>query len=99
MPSGKKIRVKTVTLPDVFKAINADKIDFLKMDCEGSEYPILMDNRDLVKKIGFIALEWHNVKGYKVEDLVRFLKSNNFRVKKTMSGGRTMVAKNLSYKP
>lgn len=37
----KKIKVKTTTLNRFMKQFKLSRIDFLKMDCEGAEYPIL----------------------------------------------------------
>lgn len=47
----------TVSLEDVFKLIDKQFIDYLKIDCEGSEYDILL-NKDL-SNIGIIAGEIH----------------------------------------
>jgi len=62
-----------------------DKIDFLKMDCEGSEYKIL-DNlpKDIFNRIITISLEFHDLKDHKYTGnrIVKILKNNNFDIVK-----------------
>tara|TARA_R110000796_G_scaffold47751_5_gene114649 strand:+ start:33540 stop:34235 length:696 start_codon:yes stop_codon:yes gene_type:complete len=48
---------KTISLADIYSRYNIDYIDYLKVDCEGSEYAFLM-NKDL-SKINFLAIELH----------------------------------------
>ena len=56
-------------LDEVFSANKIDRIDFLKMDCEGSEYEIIQNliETGLIKKIDNFSLELHgrNEKEYK----------------------------------
>jgi FkbM family methyltransferase len=47
----------SISLDDIYSRYDIDYIDYLKVDCEGSEYPLLM-NKDL-SKINFLALELH----------------------------------------
>lgn len=49
--------VMTVGLEGVFELFSLDKIDYLKIDCEGSEYDFLM-NKDL-SNIDCIGMELH----------------------------------------
>jgi hypothetical protein len=48
-----------IQVVDFFQAIGTQKIDLLKLDCEGSEYSILMDSRFEKLKIGTLFVEWH----------------------------------------
>ena len=50
--------VNSLCLEDLFKKINSEKIDLLKVDIEGSEYDFLFD-KDL-SNINFITMELHN---------------------------------------
>jgi FkbM family methyltransferase len=52
---------KTETFKRFLKENDLDKIDFLKVDCEGGEYDIFTEkNRKfLTEKVGYIAGEWH----------------------------------------
>jgi Methyltransferase FkbM domain len=45
--------------PISFKLFGTQRIDLLKLDCEGSEYSILMDSRFEKLKIGTLFVEWH----------------------------------------
>jgi hypothetical protein len=55
------------------------------MDCEGAEYPILLNTPDeLLKKIDRIVLEYHdNVTDYTHQDLKKFLSEGGYKVKIT----------------
>ena len=75
--------VKAKSLKQLLKGV--DKIQFLKIDCEGGEYDIFRnaDKADLAK-IQYIAMEAHKFnKKMKNEylDLLNMLKRNNFDVK------------------
>jgi len=43
---------------DFFEAIGTAPIDLLKLDCEGSEYSLLMDNRFKRLKVKTLIVEW-----------------------------------------
>lgn len=51
-------KVNTVNLEEVINRTGSDEINFMKIDCENSEYLILL-NKDLTK-IKYIAIEIHN---------------------------------------
>jgi len=61
--------------------------DFLKMDCEGAEYEILMSSdRRTLGRVRHLALEYHD--GYTHHqhgELVAFLEANGFRVRTSPS--------------
>ncbi len=48
---------KTISLEHIFGLCNIDMIDYLKVDCEGAEYDLLM-NKDL-SRINFMVVEFH----------------------------------------
>lgn len=78
-------KVNFITIEDIFKDNNLESIDFLKIDAEGSEYPILFNcNKENLKKIKTISVEFHDLKNkdYSGLSLVRYLESNNFKVVK-----------------
>jgi len=80
--------LKCITLKDVFQKNNIERIDFLKMDCEGSEYDILFNTpKKYIKKVKKISLEFHHSKSitYNCLDLKKFLEKNGFNV--TIKGG------------
>jgi FkbM family methyltransferase len=78
-----KIEVNTTTLPGFIAANGIEHIDFLKLDCEGAEYPILYNLPDSVwKKTSCLSMEAHALKGEKenIFALVDFLKTKKYRV-------------------
>lgn len=77
--------VKTLTLSDFLKQEKLTEIDFLKIDCEGSEYPILLNtDSETFSKIKVISLEFHDLKNekYTPNKLLRFIKNQNFDIVK-----------------
>lgn len=74
-----------ITLDDIFIENNITHIDFLKLDSEGSEYPIIFNSSiNTLKKIKVISLEFHDLKKpeYTGIELVKFLETNNFKIVK-----------------
>jgi FkbM family methyltransferase len=73
--------IETISLVDLFKNFDNDDI-VLKMDCEGSEYEILMHSQMVdVKRFSTILIEMHENLGriegelYSIEELRDYLKS------------------------
>jgi len=59
--SEESLIVDCITLRDIFDRNKIEKIDFLKIDCEGAEYEILYSIPDkYFKKISKISLEFEN---------------------------------------
>jgi FkbM family methyltransferase len=55
------LEVPTTTLQAIMDENHLDKVDFLKMDCEGSEGPIIASTPfDYLKRIRKIAMEFHD---------------------------------------
>ena len=48
-----------VSVADIFKQFAGERIDVLKIDCEGAEYPIVMDDRFAALQAATLLLEWH----------------------------------------
>jgi len=69
------------SLPKIFSENRIGRCDFLKIDCEGAEYDILMTcPEDTLKKIAKIAVEVHEPKGVKNRfKLKSFLEKNGFK--------------------
>lgn len=84
----KYTEVPTITLQKIMDDNNLEKIDFLKLDCEGSEGAILASTpRDYLKRIGNIAMEFHdNVSPLKHDDIKRLLEEAGFVTKLNWSG-------------
>jgi len=74
--------VTTVSLDRIFEEQNLTQCDFLKIDCEGAEYEILLNASDqTLSRIRHVCLEYHEgVTSYSREDLARFFRDKGFRV-------------------
>jgi len=80
--NGKDEEVVSVTLKKIFKDNKLNKINFLKLDCEGAEYGILMKSPvELLNKIEKISMEVHKIKGYSVQKLKNYLSGCGFEIK------------------
>ncbi len=77
--------VPAISLMDAFKQMRIDHCDLLKLDCEGAEYPILLNSPDEIwEKIERIILEYHdNVSSYTHKDLEEFLSDHGYMVQVT----------------
>lgn len=80
---------------EIFSDNNIDKIDFLKMDCEGSEYEIIphLIETDLIKKIDNISIELHGRDQKEYAATLNFLSESYESV--TMKGNHLAHFRNL----
>ncbi|MDG5765865.1 FkbM family methyltransferase [Balneolales bacterium ANBcel1] len=81
----KSVSVNAVTLADFFQNNQIERVDFLKLDCEGSEYEILLQcPKSVLDRIRVIALEFHDtgLPGYNVTGLIHFLEINGYQLVK-----------------
>ncbi|MGH8541466.1 MAG: FkbM family methyltransferase, partial [Stenotrophobium sp.] len=79
------IEVRSTTLADIFREENLDRIDLLKLDCEGSEYEILFNLPDeLFNRISNISLEAHQgrVPSENIDSLAVLLQAKGFKTLK-----------------
>ncbi len=54
--------VEALSLEEAIQSIQIDKVDLLKMDCEGAEYEILRNaSRETLAKIDRIIMEYHDL--------------------------------------
>jgi FkbM family methyltransferase len=77
--------VKTITIEEIINDsvdfIGSNKVDFIKIDVEGSEYNIL-ENSIILKEVNYIEIEFHNNKEYGIlEGQNRFNFWNDFTKK------------------
>lgn len=79
---GKEVRIKVITLKDVFVDNNIQTCDLLKVDCEGAEYEIFYSTpSDIFDKIKMITMEYHEEYGTGTrEELKTFLEKQGFQV-------------------
>ncbi len=78
-------KVDVLSLKDLMAQQDVDRIDFLKMDCEGAEYPALLAcDESTLSRVRTISLEFHDLKDpqYNGGILVEYLSSNGFEVVK-----------------
>ncbi len=75
------IEVECTTLPRLMEANGLDRIDFLKVDCEGSEYEILLNlPEEELRKIKSMSLEYHAVEGYTGQNLADRLADSGYAI-------------------
>jgi len=84
-PSNGHIEVETLTLADLFEKNSVQVCDYLKLDCEGAEYDILMHARpEFLERIPRICMEAHDgVTKYSHNDMQLFLERNGYTVRVT----------------
>lgn len=94
---GKGEEVECVTLDLIFKKNSIKTCDLLKIDCEGSEYELLLNAKmETLSKVRMMILEWHNVPGHTLEELTEFLKSSGFIVERSKDHYSTLIARRKS---
>jgi len=78
-----RLVVPAITLQQIIQQNNLQHIDLIKIDCEGSEYPIIYETPgDLWDKIDMLTIEVHNLDNEKRNTgyLQKFLEQKNYRV-------------------
>ena len=77
----KSIKVRSLTLADIFSENKIEFCDFIKMDCEGAEYDIFYNAPpELFKKIGVMTIECHA--DGNIDELMEFIRKRGFDVKR-----------------
>ncbi|MBI2607942.1 MAG: FkbM family methyltransferase [Candidatus Doudnabacteria bacterium] len=77
-----ELEIETMTLEQFMLDHGLEKINFLKLDCEGAEYNILLNIKpEILKRIEKIALEYHNFGVRSHHQLVDCLRQAGFDVK------------------
>ncbi len=80
--------VPTISVEDIIKREDLPRIDFLKLDCEGSEHDILRNIRvEIAAKIRGMAIETHSVPSEFFIDIPFRLRELGFEVKIDGKGG------------
>ena len=82
-------QVESITLEEIFKKYNINKLKLLKIDCEGSEYEILYNaDTNLLKNIENLRGEFHENKNltdeYDIDKLCEYVSKyiKNYKVTK-----------------
>lgn len=76
-------RVPVVMLRTLMKELNVDRIDLLKIDCEGAEWDILPAAEDVLPTVRQICMEFHLGRGWTAEKLSKWLQLKGFEVRYT----------------
>lgn len=77
---------------DFFKK-GIDRCNLLKLDCEGSEYEIILNIPDtLFGKIDNIIVEVHPVQGYSSEKIGSFLTDHGYIIDVSKGNGSVLIA-------
>jgi FkbM family methyltransferase len=77
------IRVNAISLQEIINSNGFSRIDLLKVDCEGSEYPIIYETPVAVwSKVNRLTIEVHNLDNEKrnADYLGKFLQQQGFEV-------------------
>ncbi len=79
---GEAVEIECITLAEAFDRYAITRCDFLKLDCEGAEYEILLGApSDVFARIARLALEYHDkLTAHHHDELVRRLESEGFAV-------------------
>ena len=83
VPSHEFVEIKSLTLQEIFDSNKLERCDYLKLDCEGSEYDIIESlPEEYFKKIKKIYIEYHffATKPYLLVRLLSKLKSLSYHV-------------------
>jgi hypothetical protein len=77
-----RIAVAAVSLADALARLATDRVDLLKLDCEGAEYDILMRTTpDVLSRIDRIVMEYHDHRpDVRHPALAAFLRHSGYRV-------------------
>ena len=79
--SSKSVTVNSISLQQIFDNNNIEYCDFLKLDCEGSEYEIIKNlPAHYFKKIKKMIIEYHmaDTNPELLDELISILKSQNY---------------------
>jgi FkbM family methyltransferase len=80
---GESGSIPIVSLHEAIQRFPAEKIDLLKLDCEGAEWAIFKDLQPF-KKVKRIRMEYHLVDGKKWEDLAGVMEKLEFKIEKAV---------------
>lgn len=81
--SSKSVKMQTKTLEKIFEENKLTYCDFLKMDCEGAEYEIILSTPDkILSNIKNICIEYDILTNleFTIKDIQKKLLKNNFQV-------------------
>jgi FkbM family methyltransferase len=89
--SPSAVQVASITLPEIFDSNAIERVDLLKMDCEGAEYEVLYATPpEYLQRIARLRMEYHNLDSatQHIDALSAFLVENGFRIVRSWQTGR-----------
>jgi FkbM family methyltransferase len=89
--AGAAEQVESRTLPQLMADHQLERIDLLKLDCEGAEWDILPSAESVLPRVRQIAMEFHCERGWTVEKLAKWLRSRGFAVRHTEGPGMGLL--------
>jgi len=79
--TGERIRVKTVRLDTLIKRFGLERVDLIKMDIEGAEYPVLTDPSLDLSRVENIVVEVHyRYASRESQEIIRALAKHGFKI-------------------
>ncbi len=90
----KRFVVQLMPLSRILEEHDVTTVNFLKIDCEGSEYEILRSlNAANWARIERVVIEYHDIgRGRNHAELVKILRAHGFEVEAIHASGRTLSA-------
>jgi FkbM family methyltransferase len=80
-PHSSVTTIESTTLEEFLRARGVDRVDFLKLDCEGAEFDILLNAADaFLAKVAKVSMEVHPGESRDPTALRTFLEEKGFRV-------------------
>lgn len=79
------VEIQGLSLEELFQLNGLKRCDFMKMDCEGCEFEVLLNaSPRILERISHICLEYHDgFIGFVHTDLMSYLQQNGFRTRIT----------------
>lgn len=80
--ASRSVEVRCTTLAEVLDRYGLDRVNYLKIDCEGAEYEILEETPDeVLARVDRVSMEYHEREGRRVEELGERLQGVGFQVR------------------
>lgn len=98
---SQKIVVKCTTLKEVFESNHLEKVDVLKLDCEGSEFEIIFETpREILSRCNAIVMECHDgLTKFSHVDIVEYLETIGFLTEVVKLRGSTAIVRSCKPSP
>lgn len=77
--------VETLSLASFCKSENIDRIDYLKLDCEGAEFNIIKADESILDRVKKLVMECHPHGDNTVDAMIEILERHGFEVNRESS--------------